>query len=194
MLSAITARPICSCRSCRRRAEPDRGLRRTVRRENLDHPAGGVAVNRAKGPRRTSMRSAVSRLKDAACPCPSGMVAGMPSAISRMPRTPKCRSGAETARRDLQVLRVILAVLHDDARNGVQRLREVHLRAVFTDRACVDGVDRHRQIETLALDACRGDGHAGSTGAPDSPVPAQAPPRANQRRRCARGSAGFVGE
>jgi hypothetical protein len=41
------------------------------------------------GPRKTSMRSAVSRLKVAAWPWPPGMVAGMPSAIRRRPRTPK---------------------------------------------------------------------------------------------------------
>ena len=40
------------------------------------------------GPRSTSMRSAEPSAKVAACPCPSGMVAGMPSAIRRMPRTP----------------------------------------------------------------------------------------------------------
>jgi hypothetical protein len=35
------------------------------------------------------MRCAELSVKFDACPCPSGMVAGMPSVMRRMPRTPK---------------------------------------------------------------------------------------------------------
>src|SRR5690606_13584499 len=42
-----------------------------------------------KGPRSTSIRSAPARLKCESWPWPSGIEAGMPSAYSRSPRTPK---------------------------------------------------------------------------------------------------------
>ena len=52
-------------------------------------PPAALPYSAENGPRSTSMRSAEPSAKVAACPWPSGMVAGMPSAIRRMPRTPK---------------------------------------------------------------------------------------------------------
>ena len=50
-------------------------------------------------------------------------------------------SAAEAARRDLQVLGVVLAVLNHDSGNAVERLGEIHLGIVLADDARIHRVD-----------------------------------------------------
>ena len=52
-------------------------------------PPEALPYSAENGPRSTSTRSAPARSKCATWPWPSGMVAGMPSAYRRRPRTPK---------------------------------------------------------------------------------------------------------
>src|SRR6185312_3015399 len=57
------------------------------------------------------------------------------------------RARAEAARADLQILRVVLAVRREDARNAHQRLGQVDLRLRIVDRRRVDRVDGCRYVE-----------------------------------------------
>jgi hypothetical protein len=63
------------------------------------------------------------------------------------------RAGAEAARGDLQVLRIVLAVLDHDARHGDQGLRQVHPRLASLDALGIDDAHGRRQVETLLLRA-----------------------------------------
>ena len=66
------------------------------------------------------------------------------------------RAGAEAARGNLQILRVVLAVLHIDPGHPGQRLGSVDPRLVGADFAGIDDVDRGRQIETAVLNPAAG--------------------------------------
>jgi hypothetical protein len=67
------------------------------------------------------------------------------------------RVRAEPARRYLQVLGVVLAVLHDHAGYPRQALRQIDHGFALADRVGVDAVDRDRKVEAIALRARRGD-------------------------------------
>ena len=65
---------------------------------------------------------------------------------------------AEAARGNLQVLRVVLPVLHRDARHTVERLGEVDLRTREVDVVTLHAVDRRRHFHARALGARAGNG------------------------------------
>ena len=69
------------------------------------------------------------------------------------------RAGAEAARRDLQVLRVVLAVLHNQARHGSQRFRRIDADLTILDAGAVDHVDRGRHFLAGVGDAAAADDH-----------------------------------
>jgi len=69
------------------------------------------------------------------------------------------RAGAEAARRDLQVLRVVLAVLRNQARYGGQRFRRVDADLAILDAGAVDDVDRGRHFLAGVGDAAAADDH-----------------------------------
>src|SRR6185312_17311956 len=75
----------------------------------------------------------------------------------------ECRARAEAADRELQVLRVVLAVQHRDPRNPRERFGEVHLRTRGRDGVGVHGADRGRRVEEANL-APRGGDHDGFLG------------------------------
>src|SRR5690606_32320721 len=64
---------------------------------------------------------------------------------------------AESARRDLQVLSVGLAVLHDDAWHASKTLRQVYAQLVLSKDLAVDRIDCRGRAETVLLRACRRD-------------------------------------
>ena len=141
------------------KARFDRGRALAVRREQLDDAAGMVAVDRRKRPahdfdalgaiqvegRRLALavrhrgRDAVGDKADAA--------------------HTEGGAGAEAARGNLQVLRVVLAVLHIDPGHPGQCLGDIDPRLIGTDFAGIDDVDRRRQIETAVLDPATCDHH-----------------------------------
>ncbi len=69
------------------------------------------------------------------------------------------RARAEAARGDLQVLRIVLPVLHHDARNGGERFGQIDAWLGVADARGVDDVDRGRQIEAGLLRAAAGHDH-----------------------------------
>ena len=71
---------------------------------------------------------------------------------------------AKAARGNLQILRVVLAVLRDDAGHTIQRLGQIDLRFVFADDAGIDAINRHRQIEAVLRDARAGDDQGWNAG------------------------------
>jgi hypothetical protein len=65
------------------------------------------------------------------------------------------RARAKAARAYLQVLRIILAIRREHARDARQRLGQVHLRLTVVNRRGVDRIDRRRHVE-CALGPPRG--------------------------------------
>jgi hypothetical protein len=73
-----------------------------------------------------------------------------------MPRTPKA-ARAEAARRNLQILGVVLTVLDGDSGHRRQRFGSVDPRIVGTDAPGVDDIDGAGQVEAAMVDAAAGD-------------------------------------
>ena len=67
------------------------------------------------------------------------------------------RARAKASRRDLQVLRVVLAVLDDNARDAPEALGEIDLRPAFADLVGVEAVDRCGNIQARLRHARRRD-------------------------------------
>ena len=59
----------------------------------------------------------------------------------------KGRTGPETARGNLQILRVILTILHRDAGHCGERFGRVNLALIGANAGSIDDVDGSRQVE-----------------------------------------------
>ena len=82
-----------------------------------------------------------------------GQGGGNPVHDHAQPAYPEGRARAEAADRDLQVLRVVLAVVGDHARERGQRFRQVHLQLARGDALRVDHVHRGGHVLGAALGA-----------------------------------------
>ncbi|WP_313872806.1 hypothetical protein [Rugamonas sp. DEMB1] len=87
------------------------------------------------------------------------MLAGMPSAIRRTPRTPKAERAPKPREEICSVLRVVLPVLRDQAGHGGQRLGGVDAGLAVADAGGVEHVDGGRQVEAGVADAGAADHH-----------------------------------
>ena len=129
------------------------GLRPAVGGEHADHAAGGVAVERRE---RTAQhldprRRRQVEVRDLALPVRSG--GGNAVHIQAQAAHAEGGPGAEAARGDLDVLRVVLPVERHHPRHPRQRFRQVDLRSAVADGLRVDHVDRSRRVEGALLDA-----------------------------------------
>jgi hypothetical protein len=66
-------------------------------------------------------------------------------------------AGAEAARADLQVLRVVVAVGDDEARHARHRFGEIDHRSGGAQRGRIDGADGIRRVLRIALGDGSGD-------------------------------------
>ena len=125
--------------------------------EDRDHAAGGVAVERREGPAQhfDVIGRAEIELRELALPVGHGAR----NAIGVQPHAAhaEARARAEAAHGELQILRVVLAALHGDARHLVERLGQVDLQLTLADLLRIDAVDRDRQIKARLRDARRRD-------------------------------------
>ena len=69
------------------------------------------------------------------------------------------RSRAEAANRQLQVLRIVVAVLDRESRNDTQALGQIDLQTPRTYRIAIDAIDRRGHVEGIRLGARRSDDH-----------------------------------
>ena len=69
----------------------------------------------------------------------------------------KGSAGTETARGNLQVLSVVLAILNNDPRHPSQRIRGIDPGLRGPDCRRIDDIDRRRQIKSILLDPAAGD-------------------------------------
>ncbi len=130
------------------RADPRGAL--AVAGEHLDHPAGVAAVDRRGRPAQY-----LDALGDVEV---EGR--GLALAIRRtgrdavgeqlQPADTEGRAGAVAARGDLQVLSVVLAVLHHQARYPRQDFGEVDAELAVGDLPTLDAIHRERQVEGVA--------------------------------------------
>ncbi len=120
---------------------------RPVLGQDVDHAAGGVAVERGERP--AQHLDALGGVQGESRRLPLAVGHGGRDAVGDQPDAAHAegRAGAETARGDLQVLGVVLPVLHHDARHPAEAFREIDLGAALADFIAVDAVDRRRDLE-----------------------------------------------
>jgi hypothetical protein len=115
--------------------------------EHGDHAARRVAVERRE--RAAQHLDALGReqREAAGLPLPVGHRLRDVVLVEPDPAHAERRARAEAARADLDVLRVVLAVVRDDARDAHERLGQVDHRLLLLDLAAPDRIDRRRHVE-----------------------------------------------
>jgi hypothetical protein len=128
----------------------------------LDDPARGISIEARERTAQDFDPLGGGKVEGGGLPLSIGHRRG--DAIGDEAHAAHAESGAtaEAARGHLQVLRVVLAVLHDDAGHAIDRLGKIHLGFVFADRARVDHVDRRRNAQRVLREARRGDDDIGT--------------------------------
>ncbi len=140
-----------------READLATGRLRFQGRGERDHAAGRVAIERGK--RSAQHLDALGRVQR--------KVRNLALAVRQGRRNPvhvqsqaahaERGAGAEAADRDLQVLRIVLAVQRDHAGDAVQCLRDIHAQLGVVQILAFDHVHRSRHLERFALGAGGGD-------------------------------------
>ncbi len=112
-----------------------------------DHATGGGAVERGERPAQHLDASRRAEREVGGLALPVGHGRGNAVGIHADPAHAESRARAEAARLHLQVLRVVLPVLHRDARHAAEALGQVDLRAAFANLVAVHAIDRRRHFE-----------------------------------------------
>ena len=138
-------------------AEVERRPRRGVFGEDLDHAARRVAVERREGTAQhlDAIGRAEVDVRDLALAVGEGRRNAVD--VEAHAADAEGRARAEAAHRDLHVLRVVLAVAREQARDAAEALGDVDLRAALADRLGADAVDRGGDVEGRGLGARRRD-------------------------------------
>jgi hypothetical protein len=132
-------------------AELQRGAARAIAADEArlddDHAAGRVAIQR--GERTAQHLDPFGRAEPEGGRLSLPVGHGRRNAVGDQANAahPERRARAEAARGDLQVLRVVLAVLHHDPGDAAEALRQVDLGAAFAQLVAVDTVHRGRDLE-----------------------------------------------
>ena len=131
--------------------------------EQLDHAAGGVAVEGGERPaqRLDAGGGVEDEVRD--LPLPVGHRRRNAVAVEAHAAHAEGRARAEAADRDLEVLRLVLAVARQDAGDAPQRLGEVQPRLRAPDLGRVEAIDRRRDLQGILRVPSRGD-HDGLGG------------------------------
>ena len=123
----------------------------------LHDATGGIAVQTRK--RAAQHFDALSRgkIESRRLSLPIGHGGG--DAVGNQPYAAhtECRAGTKAARRDLQILRIVLPILRDDSRHTIEHFGKIDLRFGLTDHRSIDTVNGHRQIEAILRHACCAD-------------------------------------
>ncbi len=134
-----------------------RRRRRPVLGEDRDHAARGIAVQGRERAAQDFDALRGGQTEAARLALPVGHRRRNAVLIEAYPAHAEARPRTEATRGNLQVLRVVPPVLHDQARNARERFGQVDLQLSLLDPCRADAVDGYRQVERALFDPRRRD-------------------------------------